>query len=396
MKIAEIHGYVIKVRGESYLGGHTTSASSERRGDYVRHKSYRSAYSLNTETFLVKIVAEDGSFGWGEAQAPLVPEVPAELVRRLVGPFLIGADISHIAQHWRDAYDGMRERGHINGYQLDAIAACDIALWDLKGKLLGVPVSSLAGGRHRDRVPCYVSGLPATDDAGRAAKAMYWHDKGFRHFKVALGESINADVATFTRLRDVLGEDSAIYVDAHWRYSVSEAITLGRELDALNLGFLEAPVAPEDGDGQAVVAAAIRAPVAIGEELRTRYDFRDRLIRRSAGLIQPDVGRMGITEALAVASLAEAFNVPVALHLGVGLGIYIAAGIHTGAAIPNLLTMEYQPTQFELAQSLLTTELTVDPDGYSIPEGPGLGVEVDLEALAPHIADTFTLTVADL
>ena len=104
---------------------------------------------------------------------------------------------------------------------------------------------------------------------------------------------------------------------------------------------------------------------------------------------------MGITEALAVAALAEAFNVPVALHLGVGLGIYIAAGIHTAAAIPNLLTMEYQPTQFAIAQSLLTTELPVDADGYRVPEGPGLGVEIDLEALAPHIVDSFTLTVAD-
>ncbi|QKW17784.1 mandelate racemase/muconate lactonizing enzyme family protein [Kitasatospora sp. NA04385] len=396
MKITQVSGYVLKVKDAAYLGGHDADASALRRGDYVRHRSYRSLYSLNTETFLVRVTAEDGTVGWGEAQAPLVPEVCAALVERLIGPFLLGADVMDTGAAWRSGYDGMRERGHLNGYQLDALAACDIALWDVKAKLLGVPVHALLGGRHRADVPCYVSGLPARDDAERVDRARSWRDRGFDRFKLALGEGIDHDVRVFESLRTGLGGDAEIHVDAHWRYTPSEAIGLGRRLEPMGLGFLEAPVAPEDADGQAEVAAALVAPVAVGEELRTRYDFRDRLVRRSADLLQPDVGRMGLTECAAAASLAEAFHTPIALHLGVGLGVYIAAGLALAAAAPNLVVMEYQPTQFALAQTLLREPLACDGGSYRLPGGSGLGVDVDDEALRRHCTASFTLTTEDL
>lgn len=392
MRISEIHGYVVKVRDAAYLGGQSMAAGTRRREDYLRHRHYRAAYSVNTETFLVKIVAEDGTYGWGEAQAPLVPEVPAQIVQRLLGPFLLGEDVNTIGAHWHSSYDTMRERGHWNGYQLDAIAACDIALWDLKGKLLDQPVADLGAGRYRSEVPCYVSGLPAADDEARAALAREWAERGFTQFKLALGTGIDADVATFARVRDELGPAPALYVDAHWRYTVPEAITLGHRLEAYGLGFLEAPVAPEDAEGQAAVARALTVPVAVGEELRTAFDVRDRLTRGAANLVQPDVGRMGITQTLDVAALAAAFHVPVALHLGVGLGVYIAASLHAAAAIENLLTVEYQPTQLAAAHPFLRADIDVDGGYYRVPQGPGLGIEVNLETVSGHITHSFTIT----
>lgn len=392
MRISEIHGYVVKIRGAAYLGGQPAAAGTARRGDYVRHRHYRSAYSTNTETFLVKIVTEDGTYGWGEAQAPLMPEVAAHIVERLIGPFLLGTEVTTIGAHWHDAYDSMRERGHWNGYQLDAIAACDIALWDLKGKLLGRPIADLGAGRYRDHIPCYVSGLPTSGDDARAELARTWYDRGFRAFKLALGTGIDSDVATFTRVREEVGPVADMYVDAHWRYTVPEAITLGHRLEAYGLGFLEAPVAPEDAEGQAAVARALTVPVAVGEELRTAFDVRDRLTRGAANLVQPDVGRMGITQTLDVAALAAAFHVPVALHLGVGLGVYIAASLHAAAAIENLLTVEYQPTQLAAAHPFLRADIDVDGGYYRVPQGPGLGIEVNLETVFGHITHSFTIT----
>lgn len=394
VRITEVRGFVVKM-DQSYFGGHAHIDLPGQRGDYVRHHDYRSSYSTKSETFLVRITADDGSYGWGEAQAPLVPEVAGEIVKRLLGPFLLGRNPFDTHPIWWDNFDAMRERGHFNGYHLDAVAACDIALWDLKGKLSGQSVATMIGGRFRNDVPCYVSGLSAPDDAARAELVASWAAKGYNEFKLPIGVGIDADVRTFAAVREAVGPTATINVDAHWRYSVPDAIKLGQALENYGLGFLEAPVAPEDSEGQAAVTGAVSSAVAIGEELRTRYDFRDRLVRRSANILQPDVGRMGITEAMAVTGLAEAFNVPVALHLGVGLGIYIAAGIQVAAATPNLLTMEYQPGQFTMGNRLLQDPVKCDAGFYSIPDGPGLGVDVDMAVLEQFTTSGFTVLESD-
>lgn len=389
--MVEVRGYVVKVADEAYLGGHP-AAAARGGSEYVRHRDYRSAYALSTQSFLVRLTAEDGTVGWGEAQAPLVPEAAAVLVERLLGPFLLGQDVEDTAVHWSNAYDAMRERGHGGGFYLDAIAACDIALWDLKGRLLDRPVSTLLGGRFRECVPCYVSGLPGEDAGARAALAVRWRDEGFDAFKLALGGGADADLEVFRAVREAVGSAPTIHVDAHWRYSPAEAIGLGRRFEALGLGFLEAPVAPEDLAGQAEVSRALDAPVAVGEELRTRYAFVELLTRRAADVVQPDVGRMGISEAVVVAALAEAFHVPVALHLGVGLGVYIAASLQVAAAIPNHLTTEYQPQQFRIANRMLREPLVCREGLYLLPEGSGLGVTVDEDRLLASASATFHLT----
>ncbi|MEU2900874.1 mandelate racemase/muconate lactonizing enzyme family protein [Streptomyces sp. NPDC006967] len=390
-RITEVRGFVVKM-DQSYLGGTAQVDLPGQRGDYVRHQKYRSSYSTKSETFLVRITTDDGTYGWGEAQAPLVPEVAATIVERLLGPFLLGRDPFDTQSIWMDNYDAMRERGHVNGYHLDAVAAIDIALWDLKGKLLGASVATLMGGRLRQQVPCYVSGLSAPDDDTRVASVTKWADQGFTEFKLPLGNGAAADARSFAAVRRALGDDATINVDLHWRYSVPDAITLGRRMEEHGLGFYEAPVAPEDSLGQAEVAAALAASVAIGEELRTRYDFRDRLVKRSADVLQPDVGRMGITEVMGVSALAEAFHVSLALHLGVGLGIYIAAGVQVAAATRNVQTMEFQPGQLNVGNALLKQPVECASGWYTVPEGPGLGVDVDLDTLQTHTTSSFALT----
>lgn len=394
MRITEVEGFVVKVPREAYLGGSTEASSDATNPGYVRRPPYRSAYSTQTETFLVKIVLEDGTTGWGEAQAPLVPEVAATLVERLLGTFLLGRDVFDSAVLWSDAYDSMRERGHVSGFMLDAIAACDIAVWDLKGKLVDRPLTSLLGGRVRQDVPCYVSGVPGPTAAERAALAVQWQDCGFDRFNLSLGRSVAEDVEVFRTVREAVGPQATLHVDAHWRYSSPDSIALGRGLAPFGPGFLEAPVAPEDRAGQAEVARALDTPVAVGEELRTRYAFRDLLVQRAADVAQPDVGRMGISEIMAVATVAEAFHVPVALHLGVGLGIDIAASLHVSAALPNLLTTEYQPRQLRVANTVLRRALRCEAGSYDLPAGPGLGIEIDEDALRARTTSRFCLAGA--
>jgi L-alanine-DL-glutamate epimerase-like enolase superfamily enzyme len=144
------------------------------------------------------------------------------------------------------------------------------------------------------RIPCYVSGLPADSDASRAELARTWRENGYGAIKLALGFGASADDATFGAVRSAVGDDIELYVDAHWRYTVPQAIALGRRLEALGLGFLEAPTIPEDLHGQAEIARALDVAVAGGEGLRTRYEFRDRFVQRSFDIAQQGLREDGL------------------------------------------------------------------------------------------------------
>lgn len=366
-------------RDQAYLGDLPPGVDPHT---YFLRPPYRVLYTAYFETCFVKITTDDGLVGWGEALAPVAPEVAAEIIRQLIAPVLIGRDPLAGDVLWSMMYDLMRDRGHYGGFMLDAISACDIALWDLRGKLLNQPVYQLLGGAYRQPIPCYVSGLPRPDDAGRVALAESWAKKGFTAFKLAAGYGVEADTASVAALRHALGSASPILLDAHWNYTLDQAITLGRKLEDLDAALLEAPLNPEDLDGHARLAAALALPVAIGETERTRYQFRPWLTAYAADILQPDVGRVGISETLKIAHMAEAFNIRVAPHLSVNLGVGIAASIHTAAAIANLYMLEYQPPVFELANTLLENPIVCEQGAYHLPEGVGLGVQINEQRLA--------------
>jgi len=329
----------------------------------------------------VRLRTSEGVTAWGEALAPVAPEVVCSIIEQLLAPALIGRDPLGPGRLWHLMYDLMRDRGYYGGHMLDAISALDIALWDARGKLLGQPVHVLLGGAFRAEVPCYVSGLPRPDDDGRVALALDWQRKGFQAFKLAGGRGVRADTDSMRRLREALGADVTLLLDAHWVYTPEEALRLARQLEALEVGFFEAPLNPEDIAGHARLAAASGVAVAIGETERSRYQFRPWLEQRAAGVLQPDIGRAGLSETMVIAQLAEAFNARMAPHLSVGLGPCIAASIQLAAALPNLYLLEYQPPVVELANSLLRAPLVARSGHFKIPEGPGLGVEPDMARL---------------
>lgn len=380
MTVVAVQAIPVRIRrSEAYLGALPEGAGE---ANYFVRPPYRALYSAHFETAFVKITADDGTVGWGEALAPVAPEVVSTIVEQLLAPALMGQDPVAHDRLWSRMYGLMRERGYYGGFMLDAISACDTALWDLRGKLLGQPVHRLLGGPHRSSIACYVSGLPKPTDDERVALAEDWVGKGFTAFKLAAGFGAEADVTSLARLRTALGPAATLLLDAHWVYQLDEAVRLARELERLNVAVFEAPMEPEDVEGHAALAAQAAVPIAIGETERTRYQFKPWLLRRAADVLQPDVGRTGITELHKIASMAEAFNVPVAPHLSVGLGPCIAASIQLAASIPNLYLLEYQPPVFELAGSLLEEPLTCTAGHYAIPDGPGLGIAVDERKVA--------------
>jgi D-galactarolactone cycloisomerase len=377
-QITSVRTFCLKLpSADPYLG--SAPAGSEPAGYFVR-PPWRSLYSHAYETLLVRLETGDGHVGWGEALAPVAPEVPRAVIDTMLAPRLTGADGDAPRPVSARLAGLMRERGHLVGHQADALAACDIALWDLAGQIAGLPVARLAGGAFRTAVPVYISGLPRPTDPERAELAAGWARQGFGAVKLALGHGVEQDLATFDAVAGA-APGLAIGIDAHWAYTRPEAERLGLELDRRDAWFLEAPLAPEDVRGHRDLARRIVTPVAVGEALRNRFEFSDWLGRGALDLCQPDVARTGITEALEIASLAAAVHVRVAPHHSVGLGIALAAGLQYAAAIENLEVFEYQPTTLPHANRILADPIGLDGSSFRLPAGPGLGIAVDEQAV---------------
>jgi len=376
VRITNVETFPLRLPAEAAYLGVLPSGEEPPEAEYYVRPPWRSLYSHRYETMLVRLQAEDGTAGWGEALAPVGPEIPAQIVDLLLRPVLLGAHADRPRPVVAVLRGLMRERGHLVGHQADAIAAVDTALWDLAARVQGVSVVSLLGGAFRDEVPTYVSGLPRPDDAGRATLALEWSDRGATAVKLHLGHGVAQDLRTVDAVQ-AAAPALGVAVDAHWAYSLSEALTLVEGLAARGAAFLEAPLAPEDIRGHARLVERSGVPIAIGESLRNRYEFAQWLDAGALQVAQPDVARTGITELMAIAELCSAAHVRVAPHHSVGLTVAAAAGVAVSAAIEDLLLFEYQPTSLSIGAAALGNPLTVTPSRMTVPTGPGLGIEVD-------------------
>lgn len=280
----------------------------------------------------------------------------------------------------------MRERGHLVGHQADALAAVDIALWDLTGRLTGRRVVDLLGGAFREEIPTYLSTVLGTTETESAARATQLHDDGIRAVKLHIGHGVEVDLATVRAVRDAV-QGMRVAVDVHGVYGVPDALRLARGLEELGAWFLESPLLPEDLRGHAELSARAGLPIAAGEALRNRFEYAQWLDARALRIAQPDVARTGLTEAMSIVEACDARHVPVAPHhAGSVLGVGLAAGLHLSAAIPTLTAFEYQPPSVDAAARMLEEPLPVGPASMQLPEGPGLGIEVDVDAVRSFAA----------
>lgn len=380
MKIVSIDAIPVAIPSpRPYLGPAPDTAVA----GYFTRPPWRSLYSRRFESLLIHVVCDDGTEGWGEALAPVGPQVPAAVVDHLLAPQLIGQDPRQVRLLRTELAGLMRERGHLSGHQADALAAVDLALWDLKGKALGASVAELLGGVSRTSVPTYVSGLPGETPQDRAGLAADWAAGGATALKLAAGHGIAADLAAFDAVQ-AAAPDARVAVDAHWAYDLADARRLGRALDERGAWFLEAPLEPEDVRGHTELARAIDLPVAVGETLRERFAFQHWLGARAVGLAQPDVGRTGLTEAMAILDVCESQFTPVTLHHSTGLAIALAGALHLAAANTWCRAVELQPDTLKPGNTITTTPIMLRDNQFVLPGGTGLGVEVDLDVVRAH------------
>jgi len=399
MRISTIEAIPVQApspEGEAYWGnrswGRTKSPSDgdvglSAEGDrtaYPPHWRSRAVYSDTIDTTIVKITTASGHVGWGEAKAPVAPTVTATIIEDVLADLLVGEDPTDPVPHWEQMYGAMRIRGHSKGFWMEAMSGVDIALWDLAGKAANVSVSTLLGGRFRERVKTYASGVPGLR---REASEEMWNqltqeahhvqELGFRAVKMAVGLGVAADVQSVRAIREALGPDFTILADAAGMYDEAQAEKLGNALGELDVRWLEAPLPPEEVEGYGRLNGALHLPIA-SDLVYNRWQVRDLLRAGGVDVVQPDLCRAGgITGCKRIAELADAFHKPTTPHVSIGSAIHFAASVHLASTLPNQTIMEFWYGENPLGNALLETPLQLE-DGYLwVPDGPGLGIEID-------------------
>jgi galactonate dehydratase len=354
------------------------TALEEGAFDYRWSAAYATLYSTCFETALVKITTGEGLVGWGEAQAPLAPEVACTIVDRLLRPAIEGHAFSgepaEIEYLWDRMYSAMRVRGQTGGFMLDAISGVDLALWDLAGKMAGLPVWKMLGAATAGDLPAYGSGLGGTTTQAKVEHAGQLWQEGFRIFKLFHDRGEADLLELIDRLRGEFGSEIRIAVDALWHLRSDGAIEFGRELDRRDILWLEAPLHPEDVDAHRELSKAISTPIALGESYRTRWEIEPFLKDPILSWFQPDIGRCGITEGLRMARRAAEVGAQVVPHVSIAMGPQIAAALHFATVAPRCDLVEYNPKVFQVANRFAVEPLTLNNARYQVPQTAGLGV----------------------
>lgn len=303
------------------------------------------------------------------------PDLLRDIIDKELKKHVVGQDARHIGKIREICWKQTEYIGQ-SGVAAWGIGAIDIALWDLLGKSLNCPVYQLLGAR-RDRVPIYGSGgwLSYSIDELLAEVSSYL-ERGFKMVKIKVGSpDPSRDVERVKAVRDLVGDNVSLMIDANQAWTPNEAIAFARKIQDLNIFWFEEPVARDDLDGYAHVASSIDIPLATGEREYSISNFKELLIRKGVAIVQPDILRIGgITQCMKLAHLAEAFNRRVATHF------YKELDIHVMASIPNALFLEY----FDWLDGLLVNPLEVVEGIAKVPQRPGLGVEFKPEAIKEY------------
>jgi len=297
-------------------------------------------------------------------------------------PLLIGMDPTEIDAIWDKAYvrGGHKEFG-TRGIGVVALSGVDIALWDILGKVRGVPLYQLLGGKCRDKVPVYATALYPEESSRVAKRARGFAEQGFHGVKIKVGFDLDQDTRIVRAVREELGKDFVIMTDANQGYTLDVALKAADAFAECGAYWLEEPLFVEDIEGHATLREKGKTPIAVGENLHMCYAFENFIARGAVDFIQPDVARAGgITEIRKITAVAAKHKVPVSFHTW-GDGVALAASVHLAAALQDCIVMELDYTYNPLREELLREPFKV-LNGYLIPpEKPGLGIELNEEAL---------------
>lgn len=391
MKITKVEAFAVQAQptdknaywGSRAWGQDSIPATAEISTEYPTPFRRRALYSKTIDTVVVRLSTDDDYVGYGEAKAPVAPQVTKEIIDQLLAPIILGMDPGDITVLWELMFAGMRIRAHRMGFYMEAMSGVDIALWDLMGKTLKVPVYRLLGGSFRPSIRVYASALlslpkdaPDEEFAKLALGAQEIQRMGYTGLKIGLGRGIQGDLKSIRRVRDMLGSEFLLYADAGGVYDRAQAMLLGKELEDLGVGWFEMPIFPEDIEGYVKLAKGLKIPIAL-DSLTSRYEASEFIRRGGLDIVQPDVCRAGgITECRRIAELADTFGLGFSPHISIGSAIHVAATTHLASAMPNTITSEYWIGDNPIGNSILKSPLILERGYLQTPTGPGLGIEI--------------------
>jgi D-galactarolactone cycloisomerase len=338
---------------------------------------------------IVEIIAEDGTSGWGECFGPA--RLNAAIVEAF-RPYLQGQDFRSGDLIWQTLYNQFRDQGQ-KGLTITAISGVDIALWDLRGRHYEVPVFVLMGGPLRREVKAYATGTYRRGDGNPldyiTEEVAGYVRESFSAVKLKIGFGVDEDLALIEAIRETIGPKTGLMLDANHGFDCLEAIDLGRRAAKFDIGWFEEPVVPDELGSYEEVKARQPIPVAGGECEFTRWGFREVLTRRAIDIIQPDTcAAGGLSECKKIADMATAFGVRYVPHIW-GTGIGLAAALQLLAVLPNTPPrhralepmLEFDRSAHPFRQAVMTREIEHEGGLVKIPQGPGLGIEINRETI---------------
>jgi D-galactarolactone cycloisomerase len=342
---------------------------------------------LSRQAALIELVTDDGLSGLGPCSFGSVSfelTFVKTLVEGVFKPALLGRDPGAIEAIWETLYYGLIGRTYGNrGVGIAILSAIDIALWDIKGKALGIPIYSLLGGPVRDAVPAYASSVYWSTPEDCVATALEYKRRGYSALKVKVGKGYRSDIECVEAVCSAVGRDVQIMVDANLAYTRDTALKVGRELDRLGVLFFEEPVSLDDVEGHGMLADALDTSIATGENLYTRWGFIPYL-DVGVDIVQPDASRCGgVSEARRIADLAAAHHRLVAPHT-FSDAYTLLANLHLAMALSCVLTLEVDETFNPLMTDLVSGSPVIRNGLIRPPSGPGLGVEPNWDWIDRH------------
>ncbi len=343
---------------------------------------------------LIEITTEDGTTGWGECYGParLNAAIIQAFKSHLIGEPALATDFL-----WQKLYNRFRDYGQ-KGLIVTALSGVDIALWDLKGKVFEAPVWQLMGGPLRRSVSAYATGtyrLDSGDPLDYVIREIEGYVReGFSAIKLKIGFDVGADAALIEAAREAVGPDIGLMLDANHGFDALEAIKLGNRVAKLDIGWFEEPVVPDDLGSYCEVRRGQPIPVAGGECDFTRWGFREVLTRRAMDIIQPDTcAAGGLSECKKIADMAAAFGIRYVPHVW-GTGIGLAAALNLLAVLPHNPPrhtpleplLEFDRSEHPFRQAVLVTPIEHVNGVVTVPDGPGLGIDINRDALTRFAA----------
>lgn len=374
---------------------------AEIEGDFSAPISLPNADKLTGVVFrgyrstLVRVETEDGITGIGEAMTRMAPLSYKPLIENALGPAIEGIDAHDPKQAWDLMMAMMRQRGHAKGVYMEAMSGIEMALWDAFGKSVGLSVSRLLGRRQRDHVTAYASSLRFRDEETLRKEARTYRQDGYPAVKLKVGQGVDKDLQNVRIIRDEIGEDMDLMIDANCGYDVHTSIELGRKVEPYDVAWFEEPVFPENYRGYERIADAISIPLAAGECEFARWGFQNLLATDAIDFVQPNVGRAGgFIECMAIADMADAKDLIYAPHTGSSSAVTMAAELQVAAAVPNFGIYEHMRSDWSkdqrnpLRNDLVEEDIERFSDGsIEVPDRPGLGITIDEDVLEAHRID---------